>query len=133
MRGVAICLLAVACGDPEWSAPPPRDGLIESRIGTPDSLSNGRRIWIARCAICHGAEGRSDGFNAELLASRPPNVSEIVERIGDGIESAITRGSKAGGRSAQCPPWEGALDSTAVRDVARWMRQLAPTATARTP
>ena len=125
---LAACALLVACGEPEWAAPPPRDGLVEAHLRGVTPREAGRRLWMTHCAICHGLEGRGDGFNADLLTSRPAPAAEIVARTGAALHAAIARGSRAGGRSPQCPPWEGVLGRQGVAEVSLWMQQLATSA-----
>jgi mono/diheme cytochrome c family protein len=58
------------------------------------SVANGRALYDARCASCHGPRGRGDGPDADLSHSPPRNLregfitrysdSELVRRILDG-------------------------------------------------
>ena len=120
-----LLLLALTCGcaDPEWAAPPPRDGLIEAAVAP--RPPPGAALWAAHCRICHGDTGKGDGFNAGLLASRPPPAVALAPRLGPAeLAQAIRGGSLSGGRSPQCPPWGALLGEVGVRDVATYLRQL---------
>lgn len=42
----------------------------------------GKSTFNARCALCHGAEGKGDGEIAELFEVRPSDLTELAERNG---------------------------------------------------
>ena len=49
-----------------------------------DPVSEGRVLFEAYCAVCHGADGKGDGPSATQLSIRPADLTEIAERR-DGI------------------------------------------------
>jgi mono/diheme cytochrome c family protein len=61
--------------------------------------SHGHRVFVQRCATCHGAAGRGDG----LSALSPKDRRRVIEG-----------GTAALGRSALCPPWGRSLDEPEV-------------------
>ena len=126
MKRALLVLVAAGCADPEWAAPPPRDGLVEAALAEAPPIERGAALWRQRCKTCHGDTGLGDGFNAGLLASRPPAVAAIVARLpGERLEEAVRRGSRAGGHSPQCPPWLAVLGEAGVKDAAEHLRRLA--------
>ncbi len=44
--------------------------------------SPGQREFNARCAMCHGASARGDGWLAENLIRRPPSLRELKKKNG---------------------------------------------------
>ncbi|MGH7251239.1 MAG: c-type cytochrome, partial [Nitrospiraceae bacterium] len=43
--------------------------------GAPDSVGErGRAIYLDRCAVCHGPQGRGDGPEAPFLSPRPASL-----------------------------------------------------------
>lgn len=42
---------------------------------TPSVLSEGRKLYAANCAVCHGARGQGDGAMARTLNPPPPDLS----------------------------------------------------------
>jgi cytochrome c oxidase cbb3-type subunit 2 len=66
-----------------------------------DALARGRVLYAARCAICHGADGRGDGDGAYLLIRPPRNFRAARFRFvstwehmptDDDLLGTITRG-----------------------------------------
>lgn len=45
-------------------------------------VEEGRFLYMAYCAACHGAEGLGDGRMAELLTIEPTNLTELAARNG---------------------------------------------------
>ena len=68
--------------------------------------ARGKKLYNQYCVICHGEEGRGDGFNAFNLNPRPADMNEVCKERGDGyIIRVITDGTKAVGKSSLCPPY----------------------------
>ncbi len=68
--------------------------------------AKGKKIYKQYCTICHGEEGRGDGFNAFNLNPRPADLTEICKvREEKYIIKVITDGTKAVGKSSLCPPY----------------------------
>jgi len=68
--------------------------------------ARGKKLYNQYCVICHGEEGRGDGFNAFNLNPRPADMNEVCKKRGDGyIIRVITDGTKAVGKSSLCPPY----------------------------
>lgn len=45
---------------------------------TPSVLAEGRKLYAANCASCHGAEGRGDGPLAANLDPPPPDLAQTM-------------------------------------------------------
>jgi mono/diheme cytochrome c family protein len=127
-RAAALSLVALA-----WAcrseAPPPRadavqeafrDGELSAREG------HGRRVFLGRCATCHGPEGRGDGQNAYTLQPPPPDFRESLDKLPAGERRRIIEGGTAAvGRSALCPPWGRSLRGSEVDAVLAYLEVLA--------
>ena len=75
--------------EPGGRAPAPAAGLHEvqdfvntndieagnDRLATPALLGEGRKLFAANCAVCHGAEGHGDGPMAKSLNPPPVDLS----------------------------------------------------------
>lgn len=90
--------------------------------------SNGQILFEHYCAVCHGAGGAGDGFNAyNLQPARPQDFTdtEAMKKLTDqDLLTAIKKGGKAMGRSALMPAWGGTLNDRQVRYLIRYLRTL---------
>jgi mono/diheme cytochrome c family protein len=73
--------------------------------GTSAIEEQGRRLFLERCATCHGESGHGDGQNAFNLDPPPPDFGESLKTRPSTVRRLIIeQGSAAAGRSALCPP-----------------------------
>ena len=69
------------------------------------------RTWKAKCASCHGAEGKGDGPVAPALATALPDLTTIAQRNGGVFPTARVRKiivgdeSVLGHGSREMPVW----------------------------
>lgn len=73
---------------------------------------NGRRLYLRRCASCHGDDGSSDGFNARYLPTRPAvhASADSMSRRPDGVLfDGVWAGGRILDRSHRMPPFGGSL------------------------
>jgi len=91
-----------------------------------DALSaqeaRGHRVFLQRCATCHGPQGRGDGQNAYNLQPPPPDFQESLPRL-PAVErrKVIESGTAALGRSPLCPPWGRSLGPDDVEALMAWL------------
>lgn len=92
---------------------------------TPDTTESrlaGKAIFQARCAVCHGPQGRGDGPAALTLIPRPVNLQVHVPLHAPGeIEYWISEGIPGTGM----PPWKTQLSETERWQVVRYLQALA--------
>jgi mono/diheme cytochrome c family protein len=134
---VALLLLGpAAC---RRTAQPPRDAVQQAfRDGSLMSLeAQGKRVFVERCATCHGREGRGDGQNAYNLHPPPPDFPQSLPKLTPADRRRVIEdGTAALGRSPLCPPRGGSLDDAGVSALLAYLEVLArpqpsPTPTAR--
>lgn len=104
------CVLALAAAQ---SAPSP------APVGVPDQ---GRPIFEARCASCHGLQGRGDGPQAPFLSPRPASLISAGTSVKTDAElfAIINNGKPRTSMSA----WKDALNEQERRDVLAYIRTL---------
>jgi mono/diheme cytochrome c family protein len=103
-----VVAVALGAGCRRGAEPPPRDAAQEAfRDGELTPLeSRGKRVFVQRCATCHGPTGRGDGQNAFNLQPPPPDFQESLPQLSvDDRRAVIVGGTAALDRSALCPPW----------------------------
>jgi mono/diheme cytochrome c family protein len=91
-----------------------------------DALSaqeaRGHRVFLQRCATCHGPRGRGDGQNAYNLQPPPPDFQESLARLSVADRRKVIEGGTAAlGRSALCPPWGRSLGPDDVDALLAWL------------
>ncbi len=58
------------------------NGRLQSPDVGNDPVATGRQAYLARCASCHGIEGRGDGPVGAALRVTPPDLTWLRERNG---------------------------------------------------
>jgi len=104
--------------------PPPVDALQEAfRDGALTAReSAGRKLFVERCATCHGPDGRGDGQNAYNLQPPPPDFASSLRELGVADRRrVIVEGTAALGRSPLCPPRGAALADDDVDALLAWL------------
>ncbi len=91
-----------------------------------DALSaqeaRGHRVFLQRCATCHGPQGRGDGQNAYNLDPPPPDFQESLAKLPVADRRKVIEGGTAAlGRSALCPPWGRSLGPDDVEALLAWL------------
>ncbi len=119
---VAAVLLSAACG--RGAGAPPRDALQEAfrEDGLSAAEAEGKALFAARCATCHGGEGHGDGQNAYNLSPAPPDFAQSLAKVPPADRRRIVEaGTAAVGRSPLCPPNGRALRAEEVDAVVAWL------------
>ena len=125
---LALLALALATG----CRPAPKDPLVNAvqeafREGELSSReSHGRRVFVQRCATCHGPGGRGDGQNAYNLQPPPPDFQESLPDLTPADRRHVIEGGTAAlGRSALCPPWGRTLSESEVEALLVYLEVMA--------
>ena len=81
----------------------------------------GARVYAARCALCHGPEGRGDGPGAAALNPKPRNYHDkayMATRTDAELLEVIRNGKGA------MPRWSGILSEAEMQAVLKHVRGL---------
>ncbi len=85
----------------------------------------GKYLYAKYCAVCHGEEGKGDGFNAFNLNPKPRDFSDstYMSALTDQkIEETIAQGGRGVGKSPQMPSWGGRLTKAEVLYLTDYVR-----------
>jgi mono/diheme cytochrome c family protein len=102
----------------------------------PADPPDGRALFMAHCAVCHGRTGRGDGPGGRVLRQRLRDFSdpEAMREADDGFLAAMIRkGSSQFGRSNAMPAWGMKLSDDQIRALVAHIRSLAGPGSVPTP
>lgn len=84
-------------------------------------------LYMKHCAVCHGNEGKGDGFNAYNLDPKPRNFSDsaLIPQFTDSyLSKVIMEGGASVGLSAMMPPYKRNLSEQEVALLIKYIRKL---------
>jgi mono/diheme cytochrome c family protein len=87
-----------------------------------DPVVRGKVVYMARCALCHGPEGKGDGPAAAALNPKPRNHTDgayMNAQTDEQLLNVIHNGK--GGM----PAWKAVLSEQEMQDVLKYVRTLA--------
>lgn len=87
----------------------------------------GRLLYRANCAQCHGLEGTGKGINAPHLEVAPRNHTDYEEmnaRTDEELFKAISEGGQAVNKSVLMPNWGHTLSEDDIHDLIAYLRKL---------
>jgi mono/diheme cytochrome c family protein len=90
--------------------------------------SQGAFLYGKYCAVCHGIEGKGDGFNAFNLDPRPRDFSDssFMKALSDDqIVQTISGGGRSINKSPLMPAYGWTLGRQQIRYVASYVRSFA--------
>jgi mono/diheme cytochrome c family protein len=98
--------------------------------GTPAGApaQDGRAIFEAHCAVCHGTTGKGDGPGARVIRQKMADFSAAaaMRLVSDRfLFDIIKKGSSQFGRSNAMPAWGMKLSDEEIRAVVAHIRSLA--------
>jgi cytochrome c oxidase cbb3-type subunit 3 len=88
----------------------------------------GRFLYTKYCSVCHGVEGKGDGFNAFNLEPKPKDFSEkqYMQALSDlRLIEIITQGGRAVNKSQSMPSWGGRMTKLEIEYIAAYVRTFA--------
>jgi mono/diheme cytochrome c family protein len=88
---------------------------------------DGAAVYARRCAACHGAEGRGDGYNAAFLPVAPTahaDADSMARRPDDTLHDGIAAGARILGKSARMPAFGASLSPAEIRSLVTHIRTL---------
>lgn len=124
-----LATLSTGCGAPEAGDAAP--GFFIDRgqqeLRRAAKIRRGEGIYRYYCLLCHGEEGRGDGYNASTLEVPPRDLADpgFMRKVSDEqLYVVVARGSSALGKSPLCPPWGRVLKEEEIRDLIVYVRNL---------
>ena len=98
--------------------------------GPPEALADGKRLYDANCANCHGARaqgavkaGIAISIIAEQGGKQPPDLTDAAWDHGS-TDAEIVTVIKKGIPSGMMAPYEGRLSDVEIRNVVAYVRSL---------
>lgn len=129
---IAMGMAVLVAGSCARRQPPRNDVLMKSIENFEEvvdaPLAHGKQVYSRYCAVCHGLEGKGDGFNAFNVNPRPRDFTDtaFVNRLDSAlIVETISKGGHAVGLSSAMPPWGRTLSEADARSAAGYVRYLA--------
>jgi mono/diheme cytochrome c family protein len=88
----------------------------------------GKTIFTKYCSVCHGLEGKGDGFNSFNLDPKPKDLTDghyMNTLTDDRLAQTIREGGRSVNRSSLMPSWGGRLTKDEILYVVAYVRMLA--------
>ena len=89
----------------------------------------GQHLFLKYCQVCHGANGRGDGFNAFNLSPKPRDFTDhrYMNALSDArLLETVSQGGKGVNKSVLMPSWGGRLRKNEQGYIIAYLRYLAP-------
>ncbi len=122
MKGVI--LLVLCAGSFLFTACPVRFSQSKRNVDLQDPIANGRRVYLEKCAVCHGKEGQGIGGNFPPLSGASwvnGDPERLVALTVDGL--AGTQTIARHGYSGVMPAWRDVITAPEIADVLTYIRQ----------
>ena len=112
--------------------------LAKDSIRVADSLAahpmtyeqrQGKYVFAKYCAVCHGNEGKADGFNTYNLDPKPRDLTEqhyLSEFSDERLIQIIRDGGRGANKSPSMPPYGWTLGKDDITYVASFVRTFMP-------
>lgn len=139
---ISMALLSVACsgtdhpsttqGAQNDSAQAHMDSAQTALLPSHDTLTyeqrQGKYLFTKYCAVCHGEEGKGDGFNAYNLDPKPRDFTDAKTMsvlTDEHILQTISGGGRSVNRSVLMPSWGGRLSKEEIKYLLAYIRLFA--------
>ena len=106
---------------------------LATAVGRSDTApTDGEAIYRAKCAQCHGADGKGDGPAAALLSPRPTDFTAARYKIRTTAfgslptDEDLARSVRDGLFGTAMPAWKTFLSDAEVRDVVAYVKRFSP-------
>lgn len=87
--------------------------------GTPAAADDAAATYKAKCAMCHGADGKGDTPVGKKMGIHDFASPEVQKMSDDELITAITKGKN------KMPAYENKLSAAQTKDIVTYIRQLA--------
>jgi mono/diheme cytochrome c family protein len=123
LLGLLAAVALPAAGEVDRSKLPPEP----AGFRLDGDLERGAVVFRKSCALCHGPEGKGDG----RIKSEPPprdltDPKALKTATDWELYQVIAEGGQILGLAPKMLPWKDMLDEGELRDVAAYVRSLAP-------
>jgi mono/diheme cytochrome c family protein len=101
--------------------------LAAERVEAGPADATGKRLYVERCAPCHGDDGGGDGPAAPALEPRPQNFRDAAfwkERGADQLRQVVRHGKPG----TMMQPFEGVLTDDEIEAVVAYVERFRPAA-----
>ena len=96
-------------------------------LAAPGNDANGKKLFLTYCFLCHGPEGKGDGFAANNLEVKPRDLTDaanMTKRSDQQLFAAISGGGAAFHGSMAMPYWRESLTEQHIWDLVAYVRTL---------
>ncbi|HKI89560.1 MAG TPA: cytochrome c [Draconibacterium sp.] len=98
---------------------------MEDEIKLTYAQQQGKYIYLHYCSICHGVDGKGDGFNSYNLNPRPRDFTDVkyMNALSDEyLVETITQGGAGVNKSHLMPSWGNTLKTDDIQRVVAYVR-----------
>ncbi len=105
------------------------DPLGDALSGVAQGMTNiqlaGKAYYNQYCMVCHGDEGKGDGFNAFNLDPRPKDLTSVMKFVSnESFCKSVANGARSQDGKILCPPWGRTLDKDKIVAMVDYIRTL---------
>lgn len=100
---------------------------LDHPVVKPAPATRAARNYSRHCAVCHGTDGKGDGFNAAFLPVKPTNhtdASALSRRPDDTLFDGIHSGGSILNKSHLMPAWGSVFNAEEIRELVAYLRSL---------
>lgn len=101
------------------------DALAKTMRGLTNIQIAGKTYYEHYCMVCHGEQGKGDGFNAFNLDPRPKDLTAVVKTTSNEVLfKAVSDGTMGANGRFQCPPWGRTLGEDKINVIIAYIHAL---------
>ena len=98
------------------------DAIKNPKVADSNSISNGKKIFLKRCAVCHGEKADGNGPSAESFEVLPWSFTDgTIDDISDGY---LFQKIKNGAIWFEMPPFGLIFNNDEIWDIINFLRSI---------